>query len=376
MQILNIVFMISIATACFSWILPQAFQLRALGLVTAAFLAFYSPLSLGILLGAACLNYFLLHKSKLTFGYNILIAILIQVFLLFYFKIKGVFAITSNAIIIPLGLSYYTFRQIHYAFEVFKRKVPLHTFEEYLVYLFFIPTLIVGPIHRFQDFLRDFRRRRWDSMNASNGLQRCLYGYAKIIIIGNYFLSGRLPIFISGLRETKPWLANYLEMLRVPLNAYFQFAGFSDVAIGLSLLMGFRVMENFNNPFWSENVVQFWQKYHMSLSSWCRDYVFTPLMSITRKAYLSIFLSMFVLSMWHEITLGYFLWGAVQAGGIIVSGRLSYIPNLIPKESKWYFIEKTPKALLVFHFFAASFLLFDIEFSNRWITEILQHIKI
>ena len=153
----------------------------------------------------------------------------------------------------------------------------------YLAYNFFLPVLIIGPINRYPEFIRDWQRRRMNSEYFSLGFQRILFGVSKIVIIGNYLLTSKAPAFITNLDASHVWLKAYLETVTMVLNAYFQFAGYSDIAIGIALLLGFRVMENFNFPFLASNMQEFWSKYHMSLSAFCRDYIFTPIASYYRK---------------------------------------------------------------------------------------------
>ncbi len=113
-------------------------------------------------------------------------------------------------------------------------------------------------------------------------------------------------------------LVAYLGILKFAANAYVQFAGYSDVAIGLGLTMGFRIQENFQAPFLASNFSDFWKRYHIFLTSWCRDYVFTPLLSLTRQGITAISASMLVLGLWYECSWRYLIWGAVQGLDIIL----------------------------------------------------------
>ncbi|MCB0642064.1 MAG: MBOAT family protein, partial [Phaeodactylibacter sp.] len=197
-----------------------------------------------------------------------------------------------------------------------KRKLPPHSFEDYLHYLFFLPTFLIGPINRFPNFKQDLIRRRWDAQMASYGLERILYGYFKITVLGNFLLSNQLAAAALRLQESRPWWGTYLEAVKYFMNSYFQFAGYSDIAIGLAALMGFRVMENFNFPFLARNVNDFWNRWHISLSAFARDYIYMPFVSMSRKPLVAILLTMLAIGLWHEFTARYVLWGLLHAMGV------------------------------------------------------------
>lgn len=301
-----------------AWLLPEKWQLFPLVLFTAIFIAYVSPLSLIILISTSLLTYFVLNNNNNKTTATLIIVLLTGSILIF-FKVLPVLHIagTKNWVF-PLGLSYYSFRQIHYAMEQYKKKLPSHTFIEYLMYLFFLPTILVGPIHLFQPFLKDFRKRRWDSQLFSQGLERMLYGLVKVGVIGNYLLTFKLNFFCNSIAQNHHWLSTYLQVFKFSANAYFQFAGYSDIAIGLSMLFGFKIIENFNYPFLATNIAMFWKRWHISLSFWCREYVFYPFLAITRNGVVSILISMIVLSIWHEVSVRYLVWGLLHAAAISV----------------------------------------------------------
>lgn len=367
---LNIVFLVCLLSALLSWTLPKKFQVRSIGIITAFFLSWYAPYSFFILFFTSLGSYLVWHKTTILPRSKLLICIVIQFAILFLFKSYIAFSIRNN-FFIPLGLSYYLFKQIHYSFEMYKRTLSAHSGEEYFCYLFFMPVILVGPINRFPDFLKDLRRRRWNSELVSLGFERCLYGYAKIVIIGNYCLTYEGNKAILYFSEDHVWWSNYLDIIRFPLNAYFQFAGYSDIAIGMSMVMGFRIIENFNNPFWSGNMNEFWKKYHISLSSWCRDYVFTPVASYTRKPLLGLVLAVLVLSLWHEVSLRYFLWGCLQVAGILLTSYFAGF-QILGGNRKSSLLKKGLKVLVVFHFFALSCVLIR---QNSW-EQVVQKFKL
>ena len=320
---------INFAAITLSFILPKRYQALAISGFTIVFLAVFSPLSLIILFSGTFITYFFLKKCTTTACTFQIIFLLTA--LLFYFKYHSKeWWMLSNRLI-PIGLSYYTLKQIHYIFEKYKQTLPLHTFGDYFCYCFFLPTILVGPIHRFPQFKKDLRRRRWDPQKVSMGLERILYGYSKIIILGNYLISLKFQHYITTINN--PILKAYLGTCRFWANLYFQFSGYCDITIGLSLIMGFHIIENFNYPFIANNINNFWQRWHISLSQWCRDYVYVPVASFTRKPYLAILAAMFTIGIWHELSIRYLIWGLYHGIGIAIwhrfqSFKKQRVPNI------------------------------------------------
>jgi alginate O-acetyltransferase complex protein AlgI len=342
-------------TAFCAWVLPRKAQPWGIALCTAVFLAFFSWTSLLILTGTSLSVFFLLKRNRVH-GAALLCAVGVISAIFVWFKLKGT-TTGGMAVVFPLGLSYYSFRQIHYIFESYKCKLAEHALSDYLCWLFFLPTLHVGPIHRFPEFLRDLRRRRWDTAALSNGLERILYGYAKIVIVSNFLIAKQFNLLVIQYNNTHPNLAEYLRALSRWMNLYFQFSGYSDIAIGFSLVMGFRIMENFNFPFLAQNIAEYWQRWHISLSSWCRDYVYTPLASVTRKPGLAVLAAMVILGIWHEFSGLYVLWGLYNGVAIVLWHKFQTVKKALPSwKNRWWRLSMRSVAVLVtFHFVLTSF---------------------
>lgn len=356
MNLLLIVLPACIPLLLLAWLLPEKWQMLPVVIFTAIFLGVASPVSLVILTSSSLITYYVLNNYTSQPAATLVIVIQVSAVLLF-FKLQTVlnFSITKNAIL-PLGLSYYSFRQIHYAIEAYKKKLPAHSIIEYCNYLFFLPTILVGPINLFQPFLKDLRKRRWDNLLFSQGLERILYGLVKIIVIGNYLLTYKLNLYCTTNAANYPWLSTYLQVFKFTLNAYVQFAGYSDVAIGLSMLFGFKIIENFNYPFLAKNITEFWKRWHISLSSWCRDYVFYPFLGLTRNARISILISMVVLGIWHEISFRYLLWGLLHAFGINVWHKYE-TTKLHKKICMYPVLQQVTGILITLNFVMLSFVL-------------------
>lgn len=293
------------------WIVKNEYALAIQIFLTATFLGFHSPISLLFLSLLSMVNYYIYHRLNWPIKIRLFISIFPIFIILLSFKIWG----SSNSIF-PIGISYYSFKLIHYCIEYYKGKITKTTFLEYLAFYFFLPVILVGPINKFQPFIKEIRKRRFDTNYISAGFERILFGLTKMQIIGNYLITMKLTHVINNLPDNQLWLRTYLNSVKFVLNAYFQFAGFSDVAIGLSLLLGVRICENFNFPFLSTNMKEFWTKYHISLSDFCKENIYTPIASLSRKPILGILVSMLIIATWHELSVRYILWGILQFFGI------------------------------------------------------------
>nr|GEU28071.1 probable solanesyl-diphosphate synthase 3, chloroplastic [Tanacetum cinerariifolium] len=145
-----------------------------------------------------------------------------------------------------------------------------------VAYLLFPPTLAVGPVQRYDAFRLELLRARWDRQMASEALQRILYGYVKVVLLAGYLLNHKLQML--DIETGHPWLDAYLPLLGYGLNLYWQFSGYCDIAIGFAGLLGIRVPENFRFPFAAANLPEFWRRWHITVSEWCRDFVFRPIL--------------------------------------------------------------------------------------------------
>lgn len=360
MELLNFILFFSLALTAITWISPEKWRLWIVMIGTLIFLLIKAPISLGILTITTATSYFVFKFQNLSTLTATLFVIVQNVLLFAIYKV-GISPLMISPMdqLIPLGLSYYSFRQIHYAIEKYKGQLSPHNFGDYASYLFFLPTILIGPINRFQPFLRNTYRRRWNPALFSEGLERIVYGYAKVVVIGNFLVSDKMNVLINLIEHQDGWLYHYLQLFKYTLNTYFQFAGYSDVAIGLALLLGYRVMENFNYPFFAENINEFWNRWHISLSSWCKDYVFTPVASITRKPILGILLTMLAIGLWHDISLKYVIWAFYHGAGIAIW-------HLYNKSSKSFLLSKVTGyniigAMVTFHFVMYSFVIIQHE---------------
>lgn len=346
------------------WLLPERWALYPLLVATALFLLKTSPISLLILTITSLSTFYI--TQKISHKNHLVLLIIVQSLVLFIFFKSNWISFSENRII-PLGFSYYTFRQVHYSLDAYKNKLPKHSLADFLGYMFYLPTFIIGPINRFQPFLLDLKRKRWNNDLFSKGLERLLYGGVKITFLGNFLFSNFTQKVVGSLEND--WLASYLSMVGFFFNSYFQFSGYSDLAIGISYLFGIKVIENFNYPFLAKNISDFWNRWHISLSEWCRDYVFLPLLGLSRNALISVVCSMLVLAFWHEFSLRYVLWGLIHAIAI-------FIFNHYQKSSFAGIMARTKKVnllignIITLHFVMLSFVLIKEDSLSESIKEI------
>lgn len=365
MEVVSIIWpVLMLATVAGFWLTPDRFREYFLAAVTFGVIAWFDWRSVAILSIFTCAVYFVVQvKRKVTKGALALFAVIALTLVAFKLMAAetggGVFLHT----VLPLGISYYTFRCLHYLLEAYKGNIPRHGFREFAGYLFFLPTLIAGPIHRFPEFNRDTNRRRWDPGNISLGMERILYGYFKITFLGNLITLGTVTTLIGWIDPARESLIAYCKMLQLGFNIYFQFAGYSDIAIGFALLLGYNVIENFNWPFIRRNIVEFWQCWHYSLSSWCRDYIYAPVTAVTRKPALGAIASMLVLGLWHEISFRYILWGALHGCAIVVCHKFGDLKPRLPdvKSAPLRGALHVLSVLLTFHFVMLAMLIVNTE---------------
>lgn len=346
------------ATVVF-WSAPERWRFRALMLVTIVVLVAVAPVSAAIL-GALTVSTGLLTRGQRLSGGRTLLALLPAAASLVGFKVLSAAAGDDvlRGTIIPLGLSFYTLRCIHFVFERYLGRVDEQALRDVAEYLFFLPTIVLGPIHRYPAFDRDRRRHRWDPGLFSEGLERIVYGYFKIIVVGNFLILRVYGDWVTDIATPETRFHLYLTMWGTGLGLYMQFSGASDIAIGFARLLGMRVIENFNWPFFSTSLPQFWQRWHISLTSLVREYVYGWASAVTRSAPLAAVATMLVIGLWHEMSLRYLLWGIYHGVGIAIwQAALRYRSRLGQPHATVAVGERVFGCALTIHFVMLGFLL-------------------
>ena len=305
-------------TVSLYWLVPGRWRQLFLAGLTLVFVASVSPLSAVILLAFVTICHLAVNLNEPGLPLvGVAITLIVTTIVIFRLGVATDPTSLVETTVIPLGLSFYAFRCIHFVLERYKHSLSRVTLVQLAGYLLFLPTIVIGPIHRFDEYQRDLKRQRFDPTFLSEGAERILFGYAKIVILSNYFVEGQFGDFIRSFSDQSAPFVLYLGVVQKGLNLYLQFSGYSDIAIGFALLLGYRVMENFDWPYLKPNISAFWQSWHISLSQWCRDYVYGPVVAMTRKPALGALATMIVIGLWHEISLRFLLWGLYHGVGIV-----------------------------------------------------------
>jgi len=261
------------------------------------------------------------RKYLLTFS------ICVNVSLLGYFKYANFFVHEFNKLMaaigvgsipwmevaLPVGISFFTFHKISYVVDVYRRVTkPASNFPDYLLYMVLFPQLIAGPIIRYHDIYEQIENRAHSLDNFFEGLFRFILGLGKKVLIANVLGEVSDKIFNldpASVPVTYAWLGAICYSFQI----YFDFSGYSDMAIGLGRMMGFHFLENFNMPYISRNITEFWLRWHISLSSWMREYLYIPLggnrVSDFQK-YVNLWIVFLVSGIWHGANWTFLLWGA------------------------------------------------------------------
>jgi len=233
-------------------------------------------------------------------------------------------------IILPVGISFYTFQTMSYTIDVYRRECHVaRSLLDFAVYVAFFPQLVAGPIERAVHLLPQVEReRKIDSIMVIDGIWLIVMGYVKKTVLADRIAEYSDQCFASG---TLPFdgIGNWLCLYAFALQVYGDFAGYSDIARGLSKIMGFDLMVNFRSPYLVTNPPAFWQNWHISLSTWLRDYLYIPLggnRGGTLKMYRNLMLTMLLGGLWHGAGWAYIIWGAYQ--GMLLVGHRLCLPQL------------------------------------------------
>jgi len=264
------------------------------------------------------------------------VSVVISVALLGLFKYADFFIDSFNAVTglsvpllklaLPVGISFYTFQCLSYTIDVYRGNVPSQKNPiSFGAYVALFPQLIAGPIVRYVDVVRELETRKHSWDNVALGLRRFLVGLAKKVIIADNF-----ALLMKLFRESNEQSVLFFWMYAIAftLNIYFDFSGYSDMAIGLGRVFGFHFIENFNYPYLSKSVAEFWRRWHMSLGSWFRDYIYIPLGGnrVGRGRWVFNTLVVWMLTgMWHGAAWNFILWGLLYAACLLAE---KWIPAL------------------------------------------------
>jgi alginate O-acetyltransferase complex protein AlgI len=338
-------------TALIVWQLPLRFRDGFIALVSAAFLGWHAPEPV-LMLSAWGVAFFFLVRPPAEDGalrrrsYHALLIVGV-LGVLFWFKywtpLKAAFATTpmEEHVIVPLGMSYFTFKLIHYAVEVAKGNIRDRRASTFASYLLLFPIFTAGPIERYDHYLAN-RETTWSFDSTVVGLTRIIHGLVKKMVIANLMILEHLQgrnarTVLAGLEDLAQWdVASFLFLYF--LYVYFDFSAYSDICIGVSRLFGMRIGENFNFPLVARDINDFWKRWHMSLSGWCQAYVYLPTIGLTRNPYVAVVSTFVVMGLWHTGSLTRIAWGLYQAAGVIAFTKWSQFK----RRRKWKALGRAP----------------------------------
>jgi len=341
---------------------------------------FYSwgaPKFIFVLLASTFFDFYLvqwMHQTNTSKKKKILLSlsILLNVGLLAYFKYANFFIDNVNAILIktgitevgwaevllPIGISFYTFQTLTYSIDVYRNThKPLEKVSNYMLYIIMFPQLIAGPIVRFNQIAAQLTNRETTIEDRLLGFYRFAIGLSKKVLIANVLGEKADAIMgstdILSLDSSTAWIG----LLAYTFQIYFDFSGYSDMAIGIGRMLGFKFPENFNMPYISKSISEFWRRWHITLGAWMRDYLYIPLggnrVNNKTRLYFNLWLVFLISGLWHGASWNFVLWGAFH-GLFLIFDRL-FLISFLNK------IGKTFAILFTFFVVMMGWVIFKIE---------------
>jgi alginate O-acetyltransferase complex protein AlgI len=325
------------------WICPKKLKNPFLLLSSVFFYAWGAPKFIFVIIGTTLIDFFLVgrmdrSKNEAERKALLVFSVVMNLGLLVYFKYMNFFIENVNVamkgvglessipwtkLVLPIGISFYTFETLTYVVDVFRRvHKPLKNFWDYQLYIILFPKLIAGPIIRYHDIADQIpdRSKTENSTERLLGFYRFCIGLGKKVLIANALAAFADSIYGSaetGLGALDPNTlsmgAAWLAALSYTFQIYFDFSGYSDMAIGIGRMVGFKFPENFNNPYVSQNITEFWRRWHMTLGGWMRNYLYIPLGGNKvgkGRLYFNLWLVFLLSGLWHGASWNYIIWGA------------------------------------------------------------------
>lgn len=366
----------------FYFISPKKWRNVVLLLFSLVFYAYGAPDFILLLVGSCVANFYLvklMHNSenKLTKKLYCAAAIIISLGLLIYYKYANFFidninllleafgahTITFAKVLLPIGISFFTFQSITYVIDTYRgNNQPMERLHDYVLYIMMFPQLIAGPIVRYCDIEQEIRHRDYDWGEALQGFYRFIIGLSKKVLISDVIgiqvdkmLAGDIALFDTA--------TAWITIVGYTMQLYFDFSGYSDMAIGLGKIMGFHFPENFDNPYNSRSITEFWRRWHMTLGAFMRNYLYIPLggnRCSKSRMYFNLWIVFLLSGFWHGANWNFLIWGAYH-GIWLVLERMGL--------KKFYDkIGKIPSVLITFVLAVIGWVFFRIENFNDAIT--------
>ena len=346
------------------------------------FYMFFVPVYIFILLATILIDYFAAiyiskTEDKKRKKRYLVISVISTCLVLFVFKYFDFFnnnfkalagfvhwnyPIPALKIILPIGLSFHTFQSLSYVIEVYRgNQKPEHHFGIYALYVMFYPQLVAGPIERPQNLLHQFYEvHHFDYDNVVSGLQQMLWGFFKKVVIAD-----RLSMYVNTVYNNYEYhngTSLFVAAVFFSFQIYCDFSGYSDIAIGSARVMGFELMANFNRPYFSKSVAEFWRRWHISLSSWFNDYLFTPLVLTFREwgkfaVVFAIMATFFISGLWHGAGWTFITFGVLNGIAFVYDFLTKKIRKTLSKAIP-VVLYKCTSIVFTFLFITFSFIFF------------------
>lgn len=349
----DLLFMFAFLPPCFAaYFLARSIKAKNAILIIAS-LIFYAcgePIKIFLFLGSALINFLFAKwidntRGSKTSKVALILSLVYNIGMLGIFKytdfvienINWIFgtAIPEQNIALPLGISFYTFQIMSYVIDVYWEKVPVQKhFHKLLLYISLFPQLVAGPIVRYQTIAEEIDNRKTTATDAFEGILRIVIGLSKKVLLANNLNLLVNNCFSDNISQASV-TATLLGVIAYSMQVYFDFSGYSDMAIGIGRVFGFHFDENFKHPFMCRSISEFWQRWHISLGSFFRDYLlYLPIFG-KRRAVLSLFLVWFTTGLWHGASWNYVIWG-------LYFGVFIFIETKIGKKN----LKKVPTVLM------------------------------
>ncbi len=346
------------------YISPRAVKNFVLMVFSLLFYAWGEPKYVFVMLVSIIVGYvmglltdYFMNKEKIRSArLMVALAVIINLGILFFFKYMGFFTENINKIphihikainlSLPLGISFYTFQILTYSVDVYRRTAkPQKNIINLATYITLFPQLIAGPIVRYETVAEQLESRMESIDGFGEGVRRFVTGLGKKVLIAN--MAGEIFDLLSKLpADRNTVLLSWICSIAFTLQIYFDFSGYSDMAIGLGHMFGFKFLENFNYPYISKSLTEFWRRWHISLSTWFRDYVYIPLGGSRNgkaKTYRNLFIVWCLTGFWHGASWNFIIWGLYYFVLLVIEKLLlmkwlEKLPNLISHIYSLFFI--------------------------------------
>ena len=357
------------------FVTPQKFRNYTLLLFSLVFYAYGAPDFVFLLVGECIVNYFLVRgmaKTEKTSTKRLLcgLSVVMALGLLLYFKYANFFMENLNAILgwahhepigwmkvaLPIGISFFTFQSITYTIDVYRGTTPpSKKLTDYVLYIMMFPQLIAGPIVNYNSVAAQLVSRTSTMEDRTLGFYRFVIGLAKKVLIANTMALYADQVFGMNYGDLATGTA-WIGILAYTFQIYFDFSGYSDMAIGLGKMMGFRFPENFNDPYTSRSVTEFWKRWHMTLGNFIMNYLYIPLGGNRKgkgRMYFNLWLCFLLSGLWHGASWNFVLWGAFH--GLFICADKLFLKNLLKKAGT------VPSVVITFFLVAMGWVLFRVD---------------